>query len=69
VASLRVKQDLVPGTVQRTRFHAEVPGKYEIACAELCGLGHYRMRGFLEVMAPAAFASWEAEQTPWTENF
>ncbi|MCB9768287.1 MAG: cytochrome c oxidase subunit II [Candidatus Omnitrophica bacterium] len=31
---------------------------YEIACAQLCGLGHYQMRGFMEVMEPEAFDQW-----------
>lgn len=36
---------------------------YEIACAQLCGLGHYRMRGFMEVMEPKAFDAWVEEQS------
>jgi cytochrome c oxidase subunit 2 len=43
-------------------------GQYDIACAELCGLGHYRMRGFLTVESPDAFSAWiaqlQAEQFP-----
>gem|GEM_PF-655642 len=33
-------------------------GIFEIACAELCGLGHYTMRGFLYVDPPAAYEQW-----------
>ncbi len=44
---LRIKQDSVPGLRIPLRFTAEQTGEYEIACAELCGLGHYRMRGLL----------------------
>ena len=33
-------------------------GIYEIACAELCGLGHYTMRGFLYVEPPASYEQW-----------
>lgn len=33
-------------------------GIYEIACAELCGMGHYTMRGFLYVEPPAVFDAW-----------
>lgn len=36
---------------------------YEIACAQLCGLGHYQMRGFLEVMEPEAFDEWVVAQS------
>ncbi len=58
VPEFRVKQDAVPGMVTRTWFNVPVPGRYEIACAELCGLGHYRMRGALIVMPPNEFRSW-----------
>jgi cytochrome c oxidase subunit II len=59
---LRIKQDAVPGMQIPLRFQAEKTGNYEIACAELCGLGHYRMRGMLQVMEPEAYASWLNEQ-------
>jgi len=35
---------------------------YEVACAQLCGLGHFRMRGFLHVLPQAEFDAWVAEQ-------
>jgi cytochrome c oxidase subunit 2 len=38
-------------------------GELEIACAELCGLGHYKMRGVLEVKEGADFDKWLSEQT------
>lgn len=60
--SLRIKQDTVPGLEVPLRFKAEEAGSFEIACAELCGLGHYRMRGFLEIKEPAEFDTWLAEQ-------
>lgn len=61
----RLKQDVVPGMVIDTFFTPTVAGKYEILCTELCGLGHYRMRGVLEVLEPVAYENWlkeEAEQ-------
>jgi cytochrome c oxidase subunit 2 len=36
--------------------------EYEISCAQLCGLGHYRMRGYLHVQTPEAFDKWLGEQ-------
>jgi len=45
----RLKQDAVPGLVIPSWFQATKTGIFDIACAELCGLGHYRMRGFLNV--------------------
>ena len=58
----RVKQDLQPGMNIQTWFIPTELGEYEIACAELCGLGHYRMRGFLTVMEPDDFENWLVEQ-------
>ena len=37
---------------------------FEIACAQLCGLGHYRMRGFVHVLEPDEFDAWLEENTP-----
>ncbi len=58
----RVKQDAVPGMAVDVWFVPTRAGKYELACTELCGLGHYRMRAFLHVLPAAEFAAWEAEQ-------
>lgn len=60
--NFRIKQDTVPGMRTRMHFTAVQPGDYEIACAELCGLGHYRMRGELQVMEGEAFEAWLASQ-------
>ena len=62
VPELRIKLDTVPGLIGRLHFNPEKVGTYEIACSELCGLGHYKMRSFLDVMEPAAYESWMAEQ-------
>lgn len=59
----RVKQDAVPGMVIPVWFQAIETGEYPIACAELCGLGHYRMRGSLTVHEPDAFEEWLASET------
>jgi len=60
VPEFRIKQDAVPGMTTSTWFNAPKPGSYQIACAELCGLAHYRMRGYLTVHDPAAFDAWYA---------
>jgi cytochrome c oxidase subunit 2 len=60
--NFRVKQDLLPGMTTEAWFVPTKVGEYEIACAELCGLGHYRMRGLLQVMEPADVDRWLAEQ-------
>lgn len=53
--NFRVKQDAVPGMTVRTWFVPRDAGDYEIACAEHCGLGHYRMRGQVHVIPAAEF--------------
>jgi cytochrome c oxidase subunit 2 len=57
----RLKQDAVPGLTIDVWVEATKPGTYEIACAELCGFGHYSMRGILTVMQPGEYTSWMAE--------
>ena len=39
-------------------------GRYEIGCAQLCGLGHYRMRGDVIVQTQADYDAWLKAQTP-----
>ncbi len=58
VPQLRVKQDAVPGLSIPIHFTATRAGEYEIACAELCGMQHYKMRGRLLVMSEPAFEDW-----------
>lgn len=58
VPALRFKQDTVPGLAIPIHFKALKTGEYEIACAELCGLGHYKMKGYLMVMSDEEYAAW-----------
>ena len=62
VPQFRMKQDAVPGITSRLWLSAVKAGHFEIACAELCGIGHYRMRGFLILESAADFHQWLAEQ-------
>jgi len=58
----RVKQDAVPGMVIPVWFEAIKAGEYAWACAELCGLGHYRMRATVTVHEAGEFEQWQASQ-------
>jgi cytochrome c oxidase subunit II len=58
VPELRIQQDFVPGMVIPLHFTATQTGRYELVCTQLCGLGHYNMRAFVEVKTPADFAQW-----------
>jgi cytochrome c oxidase subunit 2 len=74
VPEFRVKQDAVPGltipiwfvpnvTTAEMRTRTGNPEfQYEIACAQLCGLGHYRMRAYVTVLSPEEFEKWMADK-------
>jgi cytochrome c oxidase subunit II len=81
VPEFRVKQDAVPGLTIPVWFIPDVTTaemrtrtgnpefQYEIACAQLCGMGHYRMRGFVTVQTPEEFQKWmEDEQAKLKEQ-
>jgi cytochrome c oxidase subunit II len=50
VPQLRFKQDLVPGMEIKVNFTANRVGKYELACAELCGQLHFKMKSYMLVL-------------------
>ena len=58
VPAFRVKQDAVPGMTIDVWFEATETGEFEIACAELCGLGHYRMGGLVTVHEAGDYRRW-----------
>jgi cytochrome c oxidase subunit 2 len=60
----RLKQDILPGRTIKAWFNATKAGRYELACAELCGFGHYNMRGFLTVHEAADYARWVGDKWP-----
>lgn len=60
---MRVKQDVIPGLSIPTWFIPTKTGQFEIACAQLCGLGHYRMKGFLTIHSQEEFDQWLSEQS------
>lgn len=55
VPELRFKQDLVPGMNIRVHFTPKKVGRYELACAELCGQLHYQMKSSLLVLPKAQY--------------
>jgi cytochrome c oxidase subunit 2 len=62
VPELRIQQDFVPGLVIPLHFTATQVVKKEIVCTQLCGLGHYNMRAYLEVMPEKQFDQWMQDQ-------
>lgn len=55
VPQLRFKQDLVPGMAIPVHFTVNKIGKYELACAELCGMNHYKMKSYMLVLPENEF--------------
>ena len=62
VPAFRIKQDAVPGMNIHVWFQPTEVGQYELACAELCGLGHYRMRATVTVHTREDFDRWARER-------
>jgi cytochrome c oxidase subunit 2 len=60
IPNMRFKQDAVPGLAIHMHFTAIQTGEYEILCAELCGMGHYKMHGILKVVSQEEFDKWSA---------
>ena len=80
---LRVSQDAIPGMVIPVHFTAtstseeflktavgtKREGKgLEIACAQLCGLGHYRMKGYVTIHEEDDYQAWLDEQASYLEE-
>jgi len=67
VPEFRVKQDLIPGFPTEVRFTPTRTGEFELACTELCGLGHYTMNTQVKVLEAAEFDQWLASQPGFLE--
>jgi cytochrome c oxidase subunit II len=62
VPQFRLKSDAVPGLTTSIRVTPDKTGRYEVVCAELCGIGHSTMRQFVRVLPASEFDSWVSEQ-------
>ena len=62
VPVMRITQDAVPGTIIPISFTPNRIINAEIACAQLCGVGHAKMRGFLKVESQRDFEEWMAKE-------
>jgi len=56
--NLRIKQDVVPGMKQAVWFQAKKPAVVDIVCAELCGWGHYKMKGQITFQSRSEYDEW-----------
>lgn len=67
VPQFRVKMDLVPGMTPYIWARPTLVGRYDILCEELCGIGHFAMRGAVVVDEPADFEKWLATYPTFAE--
>jgi len=58
----RLKQDLLPGKIIPQWFHLTETGTFEVVCAELCGMGHTKMKRDLVVQTSEEFEAWLERQ-------
>lgn len=68
VPQIRSKMDMVPGMVSYFWFTPTKIGKYEVLCAEYCGVGHYNMRGHMIVEEQGAFDQWLNSQPTFAQT-
>jgi cytochrome c oxidase subunit II len=64
IPAMRFKQDAVPGMEIHAHFTPVQTGTYELACTQLCGLGHYHMRSTVRVVSDAEFTQWLRAHQP-----
>lgn len=64
---MRIKQDAVPGMAIPVWFKAKETGTFDLVCAELCGWGHYKMKGRLTVEPRSDYEAWLKKLTE-TQN-
>jgi cytochrome c oxidase subunit 2 len=68
VPQFRVKMDLVPGLISYIWFEPNKAGRYDIMCEELCGIGHFAMRGAVVVETQAEYDVWLDAQPTFAET-
>ncbi len=66
--AMRIAQDAIPGSIIPLWFKPIKTGTYEIVCGQLCGLGHYSMKGSIVVDSPADYQAWLKERVELSGN-
>ncbi|MBI3549532.1 MAG: hypothetical protein HY078_10880 [Elusimicrobia bacterium] len=69
IPEFRVKQDAMPGMKIPVWFEPTLTGKFEIGCAQLCGIAHSIMRADVFVHTPEEYEKWLAAQHPQTQPY
>jgi cytochrome c oxidase subunit II len=67
VPQFRARMNLVPGLVSYFWFTPTKTGQFEVVCAQLCGVGHYAMRGLVIVDTQADYETWLSQQPTFAQ--
>ena len=65
---MRVKQDAIPGLIQPVWFTPMRTGQWDIACSQLCGIAHFRMKGVYEIQSQADFDAFLKEEASYLQQ-
>jgi cytochrome c oxidase subunit 2 len=65
---MRMAQDAIPGQVIPIWFKPVKTGTFEVVCGQLCGLGHYAMKGTVVVDTPDDYQAWLKERVELSGN-
>jgi cytochrome c oxidase subunit 2 len=65
---MRMAQDAIPGQVIPIWFKPVKTGTFEVVCGQLCGLGHYAMKGTVVVDTPDEYQAWLKERVELSGN-
>lgn len=69
VPAFRLYQDAVPGrTISWVWFQVEKPGNFELACSQLCGIGHFNMKAPIRVVTQEEYDKWYADKVKSAES-
>jgi len=66
--SMRIAQDAIPGSIIPMWFTPIKTGTYEVICGQLCGLGHYSMKGSVVVDSPEDYQNWLKERAEYSQQ-
>jgi len=67
VPEFRAKMDMIPGSVTYYWFTPTRAGTFEVLCAELCGTGHFQMRGSVVVESESDHQAWLLQQKTFAQ--
>jgi cytochrome c oxidase subunit 2 len=68
LTNMRIAQDAIPGSIIPMWFKPVKTGTYEVICGQLCGLGHYSMKGSVVVDSPEDYQNWLKERAEFSQQ-